>query len=74
MMHWLRSFILLYRDGFRAMKLGKTLWLIIGIKFFLFFIVMKLFFFQDTLQSRFTNDADRAHSVIQNLIQPTREK
>jgi hypothetical protein len=35
----------LYYDGFRNMKLGKTLWLIIGIKLFIIFIILKLFFF-----------------------------
>ena len=42
-----RSFIYrvydLYRDGFRHMRLGKTLWLIIGIKLFIFFVLVKLF-------------------------------
>jgi hypothetical protein len=27
------------------MRLGKTLWLIIGIKLFIIFIILKLFFF-----------------------------
>lgn len=35
----------LYYDGFRNMRLGKTLWLIIGIKLFIIFIILKLFFF-----------------------------
>ena len=35
----------LYYDGFRNMKLGKTLWLIIGIKLFVIFVILKVFFF-----------------------------
>ncbi|WP_315548164.1 DUF4492 domain-containing protein [Prevotella koreensis] len=35
----------LYYDGFRNMKLGKTLWLIIGIKLFVIFVILKIFFF-----------------------------
>lgn len=35
----------LYYDGFRNMKLGKTLWLIIGIKLFIIFVILKIFFF-----------------------------
>ena len=35
----------LYYDGFRNMTLGKTLWLIIAIKLFIMFAVLKLFFF-----------------------------
>ena len=43
-----RSFIYkvydLYRDGFRYMRLGKTLWLIVLVKLFVIFVVLKLFF------------------------------
>lgn len=35
-----------YLDGFRSMKLGKTLWLIIAIKLFIMFAILKVFFFQ----------------------------
>ena len=43
---WRRAFNLYY-DGFRQMTLGRTLWLIIGIKLFVIFIVLKLLFFPD---------------------------
>lgn len=39
----------LYCDGFRQMTLGKTLWIIIGIKLFIIFVVLKLFFFPNFL-------------------------
>lgn len=35
----------LFRDGFRHMRLGKTLWLIVLVKLFVIFVVLKLFFF-----------------------------
>ena len=35
----------LYYDGFRSMKLGKTLWAIILIKLFIMFAILKVFFF-----------------------------
>ncbi|MFB9896848.1 DUF4492 domain-containing protein [[Hallella] seregens] len=35
----------LYRDGFREMTLGRTLWAVILIKLFVIFAVLKLFFF-----------------------------
>ena len=41
----------LYYDGFRSMRLGKTLWAIILIKLFVIFIVLKLFFFPNFLKS-----------------------
>ena len=33
-----------YRDGFREMTLGRTLWAIILIKLFIMFFILKLFF------------------------------
>ena len=39
----------LYADGFRNMKLGRTLWTIIIIKLFIMFFVLKLFFFPNFL-------------------------
>jgi hypothetical protein len=49
------------------MKVGKKLWMIIGIKLFVFFFIMKLFFFPNILQTQFTNDKDRADFVIENI-------
>ena len=45
-----------YLEGFREMKLGKTLWLIILVKLFIMFLVLKIFFFHDFLGSRFKTD------------------
>ena len=39
-----------YRDGFRGMKLGRTLWMIILIKLFVMFFILRLFFFPDFLK------------------------
>ena len=40
----------LYYDGFRSMTLGKTLWLVILIKLFIMFFVLKLFFFPNFIK------------------------
>jgi hypothetical protein len=58
-----------YLDGFRAMTLGKTLWKIILIKLIIIFCVLKVFFFQDFLASRFTNDGERAEYVLGQITQ-----
>ncbi len=58
-----------YRDGFRDMKLGKKLWLLIAIKLFILFAVIKYFFFPDILKEKFNNDADRSDYVLQQLTQ-----
>ena len=40
----------LYYDGFRSMTLGRTLWLVLCIKLFVIFIVLKLFFFPNFIK------------------------
>lgn len=42
----------LYIDGFRHMKLGKTLWAVILIKLFIIFVVLKIFFFPSFIGER----------------------
>jgi hypothetical protein len=66
-MNIFKQVALFYIDGFKNMKVGKKLWLIIGIKLFVFFFIMKLFFFPNILQTQFTNDKDRANFVIENI-------
>lgn len=58
----------LYYDGFRSMTVGKTLWLIIILKVFIFFVVMKLLFFPDLLSRDFDSDEQRADHVRQELL------
>jgi hypothetical protein len=60
-----------YYEGFRDMKLGKTLWLIILVKLFIMFIVLKIFFFPDFLGSRFQSEDDKANFVGNQLIERT---
>ena len=40
----------LYYDGFRQMRLGRTLWAIILIKLFIIFVILKLFFFPNFIK------------------------
>ena len=46
----------LYYDGFRNMRLGKTLWAIILIKLFIIFVVLKIFFFPNFLKQHANGD------------------
>ena len=46
----------LYYDGFRSMRLGKTLWAIILIKLFIIFVVLKIFFFPNFLKQNAQGD------------------
>ena len=57
-----------YYDGFRSMTVGKTLWAIILIKLFIFFVVIKMLFFPNLLQRDLDSDEERANHVRQELI------
>ena len=57
-----------YVEGFRSMTVGKSLWLLILIKLFIMFAILKLFFFPDLLSSNFDNDYDRARHVRSELL------
>jgi len=58
----------LYYDGFRSMTVGKTLWLIIGIKLFIFFVIIKMIFFPNFLNTKFDNEEDKTEYVRQQLV------
>lgn len=64
-----RRALSMYVDGFRSMTVGRKLWLIIIIKLAVIFLVLKLFFFSDTLSSRYDTDEQRAQAVRNSLIQ-----
>ena len=56
-----------YRDGFRSMVLGRTLWKLIALKLFLLFAVLKLFFFSNFLEKNFRTDSERSSFVLESL-------
>ena len=53
------------------MTVGKSLWIIILLKLFIFFVVMKLLFFPNILSRDYDNDEDRAEAVRTNLLKKT---
>ena len=57
-----------YFDGFRNMSgWGRNVWLIIIIKLFILFAVLRLFFFPDFLKSGFRTDEEESEYVIEQL-------
>ena len=48
---WYRAFDLYY-DGFRSMTLGKKLWLVIFIKLFIMFAILRVFFFPNHVKQQ----------------------
>jgi hypothetical protein len=65
----LKNFFKMYREGFKNMSsLGKRLWIIIFIKLFIMFAILKVFFFPNYLNSKFDNKEEKSEYVIEKLI------
>ena len=64
---YLKNISNLYIDGFRRMKLGKSLWLVIAVKLLILFGILKVFIFDESLNSKFKTDEAKADFVISNL-------
>lgn len=63
---WIRVYRF-YRDGFREMTLGRTLWALILVKLFIMFFVLRLFFFPDFL-GRFETERQKSDYVMEQLL------
>lgn len=58
----------LYVDGFRRMTIGKTLWMIVLIKLFVIFVILKLLFFPDYLSTKATDDRGKSDYVARQVL------
>lgn len=67
-MNFAKRVIDLYVDGFRSMTVGKQLWILIIVKLFILFVILKLFFFPNILSSNYDNDEERAQHVRSELL------
>ena len=63
----IRQVFRFYMEGFREMRLGKTLWLIILIKLFIMFFILRLFFLPNYL-GQFDTEAEKEEHVSGELI------
>ncbi|MGL4363953.1 MAG: DUF4492 domain-containing protein [Bacteroidales bacterium] len=66
----LRKIFYFYIDGFRNMTIGRTLWILILIKLFVMFVILKIFFFRSSL-SAYNTEAEKAIFVREQLIKKT---
>jgi hypothetical protein len=58
-----------YYDGFTNMSdWGRKVWMIVIIKLFIIFVVLKIFFFKDFLAVKYDNDKQRSEYVREQLI------
>lgn len=69
-MNFINKIFQFYYQGFKSMTIGKTLWVIIIIKLFILFFVLKLFFFPNILKKNFKTDEERSKHVIEQLTKP----
>ena len=62
-----KNIINFYISGFRSMTTGKYLWIIILIKLFIMFAILKVFFFKGEL-SQYDTQEEKSRHVIEQLI------
>jgi len=65
----LRKIYVFYVEGFRNMSdWGRQVWIIILIKLFIIFFILRLFFFPDVLKKNFNDDLNRSNFIREQLI------
>lgn len=70
MRSFFRSFFSLYRDGFRNMpSWGRSVWMVIIVKLFIMFAILRIFFFPDLLKRDFESDDERSRYMIEQLTE-----
>ena len=57
-----------YINGFRSMNVGKYLWVIILVKLFIMFAILKVFFFKSEL-SQYNTQEEKGNHVKEQLIE-----
>jgi hypothetical protein len=57
-----------YYDGFRNMSTwGRKVWVVILIKLFIIFVILRVFFFHDFLKNKFGSDKQKSDYVREQL-------
>ncbi len=61
-----------YRSGFAGMPdWGVRLWIIILVKLFVIFFILRIFFFPDFLKKNFRSDSERSMYILKELTEKT---
>ncbi|MDR3218832.1 MAG: DUF4492 domain-containing protein [Dysgonamonadaceae bacterium] len=61
------DFIAMYVEGFKNLTWGKPLWVIILLKLFIMFAILRVFFFPNFLNSRFDTEKEKSEYVTNEL-------
>ncbi len=74
-MNLFSKLIHLYKEGLKNQsKLGRNLWILVTVKLILMFIVLKIFFFPDFLNSKFKTDKEKSEYVGKILTKQNLKK
>lgn len=69
-MSFFKNALNLYVQGFKTMSFtSKKLWLIVLIKLFIMFGVLKVFFFNDTLDSKYETETEISNHIFNELTE-----
>jgi hypothetical protein len=58
----------MYVEGFKNLTWGKTLWIIILVKLFIMFAILRVFFFPNIL-NRFATEEEKSEFVAKKLTE-----
>ena len=56
-----------YRDGFRRMTWGRTLWVLLIIKLFVIFVILRLVFFRPSMAG--LSSSEKQQTVAEKLME-----
>jgi Na+/H+ antiporter NhaD/arsenite permease-like protein len=62
------DFFGMYVDGFKHLTWGKTLWVIVLVKLFIMFAILRVFFFPNVL-NRFDTEEEKSEFVAKKLTE-----
>ena len=66
-MNRIRTIFNLYTEGFRNMTWGRPLWIVIFLKLFILFFVLRLFFFKPVLSGK--TESEKSDFVGGSLVE-----
>ena len=63
----LKNFLNMYIEGFKNLKLGKTLWKLILIKLFFILVLLKYFIYDDNFKNTYKTQETKIDFVYKNI-------
>jgi hypothetical protein len=71
--NYLKTVFMFYVNGFREMKLGKTLWKIILLKLAVILLFLNYFVYDRSIKSEYKTEDEKADFVYKNLVKKGEE-